>query len=75
MEPAIFSLHVEDEVDEPGRPFTEAAITRVAVEVEKKYHGARSVASQAARSAGCTKACASEARSKRSIAEISPISP
>jgi len=43
VEPTILSLHVEDEVDETGRPFTQAAITRIAVEIEKEHNGTRCV--------------------------------
>jgi hypothetical protein len=43
VEPAILALHVKDEVDEAARPFSEAAIARVAVEIEKEYDGASRV--------------------------------
>ncbi len=43
MEPAVFSLHVKDEVDETGRPLTEAAISGIAVEIEKEHDGTCSV--------------------------------
>src|SRR5256885_2769940 len=39
----IVELHVEDEVDEPGRPLSQAAVTRVAVQIEKENDGARRV--------------------------------
>ncbi len=40
MEPAVLSLHVEDEVEETGRPLSEPAIAGVAIEIEKQNHGA-----------------------------------
>ena len=43
MEPAVLSLHVEDELDETGRPLSEATIACVAEEIEKEHDGARRV--------------------------------
>ena len=43
MEASVFVLHVEDEVDEAGGPLRETAIAGIAVEIEKKYDGARRV--------------------------------
>ena len=43
MEPTVVSLHIKDEVDEPGRPLAETAIPCVAVEVQQEYDAARGV--------------------------------
>ena len=43
MEPTVLSLHVEDELDETGRPLSEATIACVAEEIEKEHDGARRV--------------------------------
>ncbi len=43
VEPAIFALHVEDEVDETARPFAQAPIPRVTVEVQKEHDRTRRV--------------------------------
>src|SRR5438309_4146064 len=43
VETSILVLHVEDEVDEAGRPLREPPIAGIAVEIEKKYDGARRI--------------------------------
>jgi hypothetical protein len=43
VEPTIVALHVENEVDETGRPIPETAVPGITVEIEKQHDGARRV--------------------------------